>query len=144
MEVKKQFGEQNEEFSQEKLAHEAEIRFDQKTVRESNRRYKSWSKEKIEELKKEMKTIAMKIAELKDRPVSDREVQELVRDYHRHMENYYHVTQEIFIGLAELYSIDPTFADYFEKISIGLTDFLSQAMQYYCNTEFKELSTSNI
>ena len=127
-------------FPQEEYEKEAEVRFDPKIVKESNKRYRSWSKEKIEQLKAHAESILRRLALLKEKPVDTSEVMALIRDYHMYIENYYHVTQEIFMGLAELYIIDPSFTEYFEKFDVGLADYVSRAIQYYCNTEFKELN----
>ena len=131
---------ESETFSQEDFTQEAEIRFDPQTVRESNQQYKNWSKEKIAEIQKEGAEILAKMSEMMHKPVTDAEIQALVRDYHSYMEHYYHVKREIFDGLAELYMIDERFTAFFEKIKAGLADYLSQAMHHYCNTEFKELT----
>lgn len=132
---------EQESYPQEQYAKEAEIRFDPQIVKESNKRYKSWSKEKLNSILEEGKRIVSRIMELMDRPVTDPEVQQLVRDYHKYMENYFHQTQQSFDGLAELYVIDEQFTAYYEKIKHGLAEYLSQAMHHYCNTEFKELTT---
>src|SRR5690349_8058646 len=136
MEIKRRPGQESEVFPQEELAQEAEIRYDPQVVRESQRRYKSWSKEKLAQIQAEASRILTKLATLMDRPIEDAEVQELIRDYHKYMENYYHVKLEIFLGLAEGYVTDERFGAYFEKVAVGLADYISRAMQYYCNTEF--------
>ncbi|MCC7304069.1 TipAS antibiotic-recognition domain-containing protein [bacterium] len=141
METKKT-EQQIEYFSQEEYGEEAKIRFDPKIVKESQRRYNSWSKEKFAQIQAEAKRILEKLATIMERPISDREVQTLVREYHTYMENYYHVTSDIFMGLAEIYTTDDRFTAYFEKVKMGLADYLARAMQHYCNAEFKEIKQS--
>ena len=75
------------------------------------------------------------LAELKDRDVSDEKVQELVHNWRMIItKNFYNCSIEIFSGLADMYIYDERFTKNIDKYGEGFTNFLSEAMKYYCDT----------
>ena len=121
------------------LAGDAIKRFDQKVVAESKEKLQRLSQERLGAIKKEGEEIARALALLMPMPVESEQVQTLIRRHHQNIENFYHVTKELYQGLGELYVIDPDFTAFYNQFAAGLADYLSQAISYYCNTEFKEI-----
>jgi hypothetical protein len=118
---------------------EVEELYPRKVVEESRKRMARMTEEQLQAIKEEGESIMRALAELIHLGPRHPEVQLLINRYQRNLEHYYHVTKEIFSGLGELYVMDPRFTSYFERFAQGLADFLSQAMSYYANTEFKEI-----
>lgn len=62
------------------------------------------------------------------------EVQELVGKWRNFIsDNFYNCTVEIFRGLGEIYIQDERFTKNIDKIKEGLSEFLSEAIEIYCN-----------
>jgi len=139
--AKDQFLDTNSPFQQDIFSEEVDSTYDQKIVAESRRKVARMSEEKLAAIKEEGENILRELVEVRHLGPDSLQVQMLVRRHHMNLENYYHVTQEIYQGLAELYVLDDRFMAYFNKFAQDFADFLSQAMSYYCNTEFKEIKT---
>jgi hypothetical protein len=135
---------QNTEFfNQESFQAEVEQLYDPKIVQESRKRVARMTEEKLAAIKQEGESILRELAALRELGPEHPEVQRLIYRHHRNMENFYHVTKEIYQGLAEMYVLDPRFVAYFDQFVRGMADFLSQAMSFYSNTEFKEIRAAN-
>jgi DNA-binding transcriptional MerR regulator len=109
---------------------EAEARWGE-TYRESNRRVRAWSKEKLAAVKAEGERITGSLAELMDRGPSDAHVQALVGELYEHLRHYYEPTPEVFAGLGRMYFEAPEFHARYEAIRPGLARFLREAMGVY-------------
>lgn len=62
------------------------------------------------------------------------ELAQMVCGLHREWLGYYwkHYTKEAHKGLAQMYVDDPQFSKYYDDISIGCAEFLSDAIKIYC------------
>lgn len=61
------------------------------------------------------------------------EVQELVAKLRAHItDNYYTCTDEILAGLGKMYVADERFKNNIDKYGEGTTDFVSKAIEIYC------------
>ncbi|HQT92249.1 MAG TPA: MerR family transcriptional regulator [Candidatus Kryptobacter bacterium] len=119
----------------EAYAEEARQRWDPKLVDETNARVKKWSKEKWAKVNKEIDEVMRQLAALMGTPVEDRKVQALVARHHAYLNNFYEVKPDMYRSLGKLYIEDPRFRAYFEKYRAGLTDYLAQAIEFYCDKE---------
>ena len=63
----------------------------------------------------------------------DREVQELVRRWQEYITaNYYKCSDEVLLGLAEMYTADSRFNDYLDSFGEGTAQLMSDAIKCYC------------
>ena len=76
------------------------------------------------------------VAKLMDRNPADDEVQILVQKWRDYISNnFYNCTIEIFRGLALMYVADERFTNNIDKYGQGLAQFLSDAMNIYCDNK---------
>jgi DNA-binding transcriptional MerR regulator len=119
------------EEEQDKLAKEAEQMYDPATVRESNRKWKSYSKEKKESILAEGKAIYVDLATAMSKGAKSREVQAIIARWHSHMQNFWSPNDEQLLGLADLYNDDPRFRANYEKVAPNLSEFMREAVKVY-------------
>ena len=102
--------------------------------KESKEKTSKYSKEDWNNIIGEIDDLYKNLAELMDREVSDEEVQSLVHQWRMLIsKNFYQCSIEIFKGLADMYIYDERFTKNIDKYGEGFTNFLSEAMNYYCN-----------
>lgn len=116
---------------QEKYAKEAETMYDPETVRESNRRWKSYSKDKRTAILNEGGEIMIKMADLMDLEPGDARVQALIGAWRANMENFWVPNLDHLVGLGELYNQDERFKANYEKVKPGLAAFYLAAIKEY-------------
>ncbi|MCA9390419.1 MerR family transcriptional regulator [candidate division WWE3 bacterium] len=101
--------------------------------RQSQERMKNWRKEDIARITQQGEAILADLKKFTDNSVESDEVQNLIADYHQHMNNFYDCSLEMFRGLGAMYVQDERFAQYYKDRDIDPT-FMKQAMDYYCDT----------
>ncbi len=102
--------------------------------KESHYRTSQYSKEQMKSIIEKGNEIYKKISELMDKDPRDPEVQALIQEWRDHISKYfYNCTIEIFRGLAKGYVVDPRFKTNIDKTKEGLAEFLSKAMEIYCD-----------
>ncbi len=83
---------------------------------------------------KDWDKIYKKLVNLMDRDPGHKEVQEAVHDFRNHIsKNFYNCTPEIFRGLGDLYVNDERFTSNIDKYKVGLSKFLREAINVYCD-----------
>lgn len=60
------------------------------------------------------------------------EVQNAIGLHFRHMNLFYEVSKERYLGLGSMYVEDERFFNYYEKYKEGLAHFIKQAIEVYC------------
>ena len=60
------------------------------------------------------------------------EVQEQVANWRDWLENFHYYSDEAVLGLGQMYSQDPRFAEFFAKYGDDLPAFLTKAIEHYC------------
>ena len=128
------------EEEQERYAKEAEKMYDPQTVRDSNRLWKSYTKEKQQEILRQGGENMLKMAELIDRDPGDSAVQSLVAEWHAHMQNFWSPNLDQLVGLGELYTTDDRFKINYERVKPGLADFYLRAIRVYVDRKKALLS----
>lgn len=125
------------EEEQEKLAAEAEQKWDPQTVRDSNRRWKAYSPEEKSRILEQGSAVYTDLARLMPRgdarpasPASP-EVQAVIARWHKHLLNFWSPSDQQLLGLADLYNDDPRFRANYEKIAPGLAEFMRKAVKAY-------------
>ena len=119
------------EKDQEKYAQEAEKMYDPETVRESNRKWKSYSAVEQEAIMAEGKAIYVDVIAAMPKGASSAEVQSIVEHWRKHMDYFWTPNLEQLIGLANGYNDDPRFKANFDKMHPQLAEFMLEAVKVY-------------
>ncbi|MHB9941897.1 MerR family transcriptional regulator [Clostridium sporogenes] len=102
--------------------------------KESNEKTSKYTKEDWNNIMKDWDEIYKKLVNLMDRDPGHKEVQEAVHDFRNHIsKNFYNCTPEIFRGLGDLYVNDERFTSNIDKYKVGLSKFLREAINVYCD-----------
>ena len=120
---------------QEKYREETEKRYgNSDAYKESQEKTSKYSKNDWENIMGEASVIYEELAKLMDKDPSDEQVQDLVEQWRNHIStNFYNCTIEIFRGLALMYVVDERFTKNIDKYGEGLAQFMSDAMNIYCD-----------
>ena len=124
---------------QEKYKEETEKRYGKSNAyKESQEKTSKYSKNDWNDIIKEANLIYIELAKLMDRDPSDEKVQGLIEKWRNHITtNFYNCTIEIFRGLALMYIGDERFTKNIDKYGDGLAQFMSDAMNIYCDNNVK-------
>lgn len=119
------------EEEQEKYALEAEQMYDPETVRESNRKWKSYPEAKKKAILEEGKVIYQGMIAAMPKGADSLEVQALVQRWRDHMDYFWTPNLDQLLGLAENYNNDPRFKANFDKMHPKLAGFMLEAVKVY-------------
>ncbi len=125
------------EEEQEKYAQEAEQMYDPETVRESNRKWKSYSAAKKEAILAEGRQVYEDMIAAMPKGASSPEVQAVVERWRKHMDHFWTPSLEQLIALAGGYNDDPRFKANFDKMHPALAEFMREAVTVYVNARLK-------
>jgi hypothetical protein len=102
---------------------------------ESQKKWTSYSKAKKKAIKSEGdRLIARMVSEDPNTAPDDPNVQAAIGEYYAYInKNFYTCEVGILRGLADMWVEDPRFANKFEKIRAGGTDFVREAVQIFCD-----------
>lgn len=120
----------------EEYKTEAQEKWGKDMVRKSENIVKGWSKEKMEEVKREGDEINKALAANMDKGIESAEVQEIVQRHFDHIIQFYDPSWpllKIYRGLGKMYVEDGRFAANYNKYHPGLAQFLCDAMQVFCD-----------
>lgn len=102
--------------------------------KESNEKTSKYTKEDWNNIMKDWDEIYKKLANLMDKDPTNSEVQKSIHQLRQHIsKNFYDCTPEIFRGLGDLYVNDERFTSNIDKYKVGLSKFLREAINIYCN-----------
>ena len=96
----------------------------------------NYTKDKRQEVNDGLMAVFTKFAECKQNgsSVNSDEAQVLVKELQDYIsENYYVCTKEILSGLGHMYVADERFKNNIDKYGEGTADFVSRAIEGYCN-----------
>jgi DNA-binding transcriptional MerR regulator len=116
---------------EEKYAREAEQMYDPEKVRESNRKWKTYGKEKQQAILAEGKQIYMEMVAAMPKGAASPEVQALVERWRKNMDYFWTPNLDQLVGLAELYNDDPRFKANYDAMHPGLAEFMLEAVKVY-------------
>jgi MerR family transcriptional regulator, thiopeptide resistance regulator len=119
------------EDEQEKYALEAEKLYDPETVRESNRKWKSYSSAQKEAILAEGREIYQDMIAAMPKGADSLEVQAIVERWRKHMDYFWTPNIDQLLGLADGYNNDPRFKANFDKMHPRLAEFMHEAVSAY-------------
>jgi len=113
----------------EAYREEAKQRWGKEVVEISEKRVEAKGMNHVE-LQKQLEAIFKSVAELMDKEVSDEMVQEQIMRLREYMNQFYECTDEVFLGLADMYVEDERFRKNISLSGVGLPEYLAKAMKY--------------
>lgn len=117
--------------TQARYEEEAATMYDPQLVRDTNRRWQSYTAEDKARIQAEGGAIYRELATLTDRDAADAAVQALIGRWHQHLRAFYEPTPAILRGLGAAYEEQPQFAAFYEALHPALPGFLHRAIDYY-------------
>ena len=103
--------------------------------REHEQKTKNYTKEKWAEANDGLMAIFAEFAECKNNEygVNSPEVQSIVGKLQDYItQNYYNCTNEILVGLGQMYVADERFKKNIDKYGVGTAEFASKAIALFC------------
>jgi len=122
------------EEEQEEYARQAEQMYDPETVRESNRKWKSYSAEKKQAILDEGRQVYLDMIEVMPEGPDSPEVQACVERWRKHMDYFWTPNLDQLLGLATMYGNSPDFKANFDAMHPDLADFMREAVTVYVET----------
>jgi len=119
------------EEQQEEYAKQAEQMYDPETVRESNRKWKSYSAEKKQAILDEGKQVYLDMIAAMPEGADSPEVQAIVERWQKHMDYFWTPSLDQLVGLATMYGQSPDFKANFDQMHPDLADFMREAVELY-------------
>ena len=123
------------EATKKKYAKEVKERYGKTDAyKEYEVKTKNYDKDKWNDVNTEANEIFKTFADNKDKAPESEEVQELVKRWQSHItKNYYNCTKEILASLGLMYVNDERFKKNIDKCGEGTAEFMSKAIEVYCN-----------
>ena len=122
------------EAQEDQFTDEAARRWDEQTVRQSQKLWKSYSAEKQQQIKDEGNAVYTDLLAAMDQGAQSAAVQAILARWHQHLRYFYEPTPEILAGLGHGYNNDPAFHATFAALHPDLPAFLEVAITHYVGT----------
>lgn len=126
------------EIEEHKKKYEAEVKErwgNTDAFKESQKRSSKYNKNDWAKIAEGGNEIFKKLASLMSKDPGDLEVQEAIGAWRSHISKYfYECTPEILKGLGDMYVNDPRFTENIDKYGKGLSAFLRDAINLYCDS----------
>ncbi len=119
------------EEEQEEYAKQAEEKYDPETVRESNRKWKSYSAEKKQAILDEGNQVYVDMIAAMPKGADSSEAQACVEHWRRHMDYFWTPNLDQLLGLATMYGQSADFKKNFDAMHPDLADFMHEAVAIY-------------
>ena len=116
---------------EEHYSKEAERLYDPETVRESNRKWKSYGVVEQKRILAEGKAVYLDMIAAMPKGAGSPEVQAIVGRWRANMSYFWTPSLEQLVPLAENYSADPRFKANFDAMSPSLAEFMGEAVRIY-------------
>lgn len=111
---------------------EIEQRYGDKELKESRRRWGSYTDADKRRIKDEGGAIYRDLVSAMPSGPASAQAQAGIARWHQHLRYFYKPTTEILLGLGDLYNEHPDFIETFRRIHPDLATFLRDAIQVYC------------
>lgn len=128
----KDFFEGFDEEQQKEYELEAQRRWGEKEVKESQRRWASYPPEKKRQVLEEAGEIYQSIIEAIPHGPASPQAQEGVARWHQNMRYFFEPSVEVLLGLSQGYVEDPAFNSTFQRMHPDLAGFMREAVKIYC------------
>jgi MerR family transcriptional regulator, thiopeptide resistance regulator len=132
---KKQLFEAFSEEQQEKFGLEAERKYDPLVVKESNRKWKSYSVAEKQRILDEGNEVYEDLVAAMLKGADSPEVQAIIERWRKHMDYFWTPNLDQLVGLAEGYNKDVRFKANFDKIDPRLAEFILEAVKVYVKSK---------
>jgi DNA-binding transcriptional MerR regulator len=119
------------EEQQEEYARQAEQMYDPETVRESNRKWKSYSAQKKQAIMEEGKQVYLDMIAAMPKGAESPEVQAIVERWRVHMNYFWMPDLDQLLALASMYGQSPDFKANFDQMHPELADFMKEAVTVF-------------
>lgn len=109
------------------------------SYKEYEQKTADYTKDKWQDVNDGLMTFLAKFAECmkSDHTADSKEAQALVKELQTYItENYYTCTNEILADLGQMYIADERFKNNIDKHAGGTSEFISKAIEFYCNGYF--------
>lgn len=113
-------------------------RWGDKELKAVEERIRQMGKTGWKETKEKGEEIDQLLADLMDLNPSCDQVQEAIGLHFRHMNLFYEVSKERYLGLGKMYTADERFKNHYEAYRAGLADFIYEGIKVYCETRWAE------
>lgn len=123
------------EEEQEEYAKQAEQMYDPETVRESNRKWKSYSAEKKQAILDEGKQVYEDLIAAMPKGVDAPEVQAIIERWRKHMDYFWTPNLNQLLGIVTMYGESPDFKANFDQLHPELADFFLEAVSIYVENQ---------
>jgi DNA-binding transcriptional MerR regulator len=128
---KKQYFEAFSDEQQAEYEKEAAQMYDMATVKESQRKWKSYSAAEKQHIGEEGNAILEALLAAMPKGPSSPEAQNAMERWRKYIEYFWIPTDEQFAGLMDLYNDDPRFKANFDKADPKLAGFMREAVKVY-------------
>jgi hypothetical protein len=120
--------------TQNPYEEEARARWgDTRAFKQSEIRVKKMGEDGLKKTMEESRKITAEIAECMksgEKPDGER-AQKLIARHYEWLRNFYEPTPEMYRGLAEMYTADERFKANYEKVAVGLAEYMREGMMEY-------------
>lgn len=105
------------------------------SYKEYSQKSKTYSKDEWQKITEGLNNLLQEFAKAKEEKISSSssKLLELVQKLKEYIsEYYYNCTNEILIGLGQMYMSDERFKNNIDKYGEGTAEFIKEAIDYYC------------
>ncbi len=99
--------------------------------KQSVQRTKSWTKEDYQKVQVKTNQLTQALADNMDKGFDSAEVQELIVEHKKGIENFYDLSLEMYKNLGQMYVEDKRFTAFYDQFRPGLAVFMRDAINYY-------------
>ena len=118
----------------EAIRKEAREKYGERAIADSEAKVLAMGKDNFDAVQAEFGEIYHKIVANMEKGPESKEVQALIARWRDLMENFHHYADEAILGLGRMYSEDPRFTAFYEKIHQGMANFMTKAIEHYVAT----------
>lgn len=118
-----------------KIKKEIHKKWGEKQLHETEERIHELGKQGWKDTQKKGEEINRSLAILMGLGTTDKKVQKVISMHYKHINIFWDVTKEMYLGLGKMYTEDERFTAYYEKYRPGLALFLYQGITVFCDNE---------
>lgn len=101
--------------------------------KQSVERTKHWTKADYQKATHGWKIFMQKLADTVDKGVESKEFQQLIREQHQSIGQFYDCSLEMYRNLGQMYVADERFKKNYDKYKPGLAEAVRDGIAYYCD-----------